>query len=154
MVSLFSLVSIAVAFLVPALLVARLRRLAAKDARADLVTAWLAALATLGLAIALYALSVPLDASPFWREAGSWVLVAAPVASTVSLRLRGRRSMPRALVVSAVALALVIAWLTLRLKGIRGGWTATEIVATVTAASAAVASAACLGWWSRRARRR
>ena len=80
-------------------------------------------------------------------------MMAAPVASTLALRLRGRRSMPRALIASTVAVAVVIGWLTLHMKGIRGGWTATEIVVTTVTASAAVASAACLGWWSKPARR-
>lgn len=151
--SLFSLVGIAAAFALLAALVAWRRRLPAKNVVTDGLAALFMALTAMTLADALFVLSYPLDASPLWREAGSWALMIAPVASTVALRLRGRRSIPRALIVSAVALVALIGWLTLHLKGIRGGWTAVEIVLTTLAASAAVASAACLGWWSKPAPR-
>lgn len=58
--------------------------------------------------------------------------------------------MPRALLAATLALAGVVLWLTLNLRGPRGGWTLVEIVLVLLAAAIAVASAACLGWWSKR----
>ncbi len=68
----------------------------------------------------------------------------------MSLGLRGRRSIPRALVLSGATLAVVVLWLTIQLKGIRANWLAGEVALVTLAASVAVASAACIGWWSKR----
>jgi len=78
-------------------------------------------------------------------------LLASPLGATLALRYRSRRSIPRALFASTITLAAVVLWLTLNLRGPRGGWTLIDIVLVLPAAAIAVASAACLGWWSKRA---
>lgn len=118
----------------------------------DLGAAWLAALGGLALAAALFALARPLAAAPLWRQLGSWALVVSPLASCLALRLWGRRSLPRALALSALAALMVVFWLTSRLKGPRGDWTVVESVVTVAGAAVFIGSAACLGWWSKRRR--
>lgn len=151
MVSEASLAALAVAIAGPALLVARLRGIRARAAFGDAGAALCAALLTLVLACGLYAMSVPPGAAPEWRVAASLLLLATPVPAVAVLRMRGRRSIPRALLASSSALVGVVVWLVLHLKGAGGGWSAGEIAGTVGAASVAIAAAACLGWWSRRA---
>jgi hypothetical protein len=154
MVSLLSLVGVAAVATAVAALAAWRRGLSPRDVGTDLVRAQTTSLATVLLAVALFALSYPPGSAPVWRVAGSVVLLAAPLTVTAALRLRGRRSIPRALVASGVAVLTVVGWLTLHLKGIRGGWTCGEILVATAATTVAVASAACAGWWSKRARRR
>ena len=154
MTTLSSLIVIAAVAVALAGVVAWLRGLAPRDAGADTLSAVLAALGALVIAVLLFALSRPLEAPLLLRNAASLALMASPLAATLALRLRGRRSVPRALFVSALALSALLLWLTLRLKGVRGGWTAAEVVIAVLVAAIAVAFAACLGWWSKRARGR
>jgi hypothetical protein len=152
MVSLTSLVTIAVSVAVLAAAVAWLRREGAARALADAGAAFGGALSALVLAVLFFALSYPPDSSTAWGDLGSVALMAGPVACTAALRLRGRRSVPRAFVASTMALAAVVLWLTVHLRGPRGGWEASEIIATTVAGAAAMAAAACLGWWSKRRR--
>lgn len=150
MVSLLSLAGLAAVFAALAALVAWLRGLTRKTATLDAVASLLATLLAMTTASVLYALSYPPGSTASWRHVGSIVLIASPVVATVALRMRCRRSIPRALVASSVALVAVVAWLTIHLKGVRGGWTALEILVAIGAATVAVGSAACLGWWSKR----
>jgi hypothetical protein len=116
--------------------------LAGAEAAGDATAALLATLGAMLTACALYAASA--------GHAGSLVLMASPLVATMALRLRGRRSIPRSLLASALACIAVVVWLTLHLKGPRGGWTVLEVAATTGSATVAVGSAACLGWWSKR----
>lgn len=150
MVTPISLVAVATFATLLALVVSRLRRLRLARAIGDWGTALLSALGTVAVALLLYASSRPLEASAAWRVGGSLALLAAPVAASVSLGLRGRRSILRALVLSGATLAVVVLWLTIRLKGVRADWLAGEVALVTLAASVAVASAACIGWWSKR----
>jgi hypothetical protein len=152
MISLLSLAGMGAVFAALAMLVAWLRGLPRRTAAADAVASLSATLAALIAASVLYALSHPLDSTALWRHLGSGVLIASPVAAISALRLRSRRSIPRALVASGVAIVGVVVWLTLHLKGVRAGWSLLEIAMTVGAATLAVGSAACLGWWSKRPR--
>jgi len=154
MVTPISLVAFAAVATLLAFSVARLRRLGPVKTTVDWGAALLGTLGALVVAALLYSFSRPLDASPAWRTLGSLAMLAAPVAASVSLGLGGRRSFPRALLLSAGALAVVVFWLTVRLKGIRGDWRLEELALVTLAASVAVASAACIGWWSKRERSR
>ncbi len=151
-VSLFSLLLVAAVVGLLAAIVAWLRVRGARVAGADALAAGLGALAALIAACVFYGISYPPEASPAWRQAGSLALLASPLTATLALRLRGRRSMPRALTLSGAVLVVVVLWLTVHLKGVRGGWTAFEIASTTATAAAAIAAAACLGWWSKRTR--
>ena len=154
MVSLLSLIGIAAVVMLVAIFVAWRRGLTLKDARADALAALLMSLGAMILADIFFVLSYPLDSPSLWRELGSVALMASPLACTAALRVRSRRTMPRALIGSGVALVAVVLWLGAHLKGVRGGWTAREVGVTTGAAAATVASAACLGWWSGRGRHR
>ncbi len=151
MVSLLSLYLLAAVFLVLAAAVGRLRRIELRDALADGRAALVGTSLVLAASVGLFAVAQPFAASELWRDAGSGALLASPLGATLALRCVGRRSMPRALVASAAALAGVVLWLTLNLRGPRGGWTLTDLALALPAAVMAVASAACLGWWSKRA---
>jgi hypothetical protein len=144
MVSTLSLIVLAVLLAVSAALVAWSRGLTAAAAAKDATAALLATQAAMIAACGLYAASAP--------HPGSLALLASPLAATLALRLRGRRSIPRALFVSATAVIAVVVWLTLHLRGARGNWTIPEVAVTTVAAAVAVGSAACLGWWSKRPR--
>ena len=146
MVSFASLGGVALVALALAIVVGWRRDLTRKQASGDAAAALLGTLAALTLAVACY--GIP------WRGPGSWALLASPLTATVALRARGRRSAPRALIASGVVLALVILWLTLNLRGPAGGWTPGQVVLTTSTSAVAIASAACLGWWSKRARDR
>ena len=150
MVSPLSLYAFAAALLFLAGVVGRLRRKKLSDALADGRAALVGTLLVLAVSIVMFTVSRSLAASEFWREAGLVALLASPVGATVALRYRGRRSLPRALITSTIALAAVVLWLTLDLRGPRGGWTLIDIALVLPGASIAVASAACLGWWSKR----
>jgi hypothetical protein len=149
MVTPISLVVVATFVTLMALVVSVLRRLTLAQTIGEWGTALVSALGALAAALLLYASSRPLEASALWRVGGSLALLAAPVAASVSLRLCGRRSIPRALVLSGAMLGLVVLWLTIRLKGARGNWLASEVALVTFAAAVAVASAACIGWWSK-----
>ena len=149
MVSSTSLIVLAVLFVGLAACVAYLRGVGARPAMGDAGAALAAVVATLGTASVLFALSSPLEAARGWRVAASVLMLASILPPVVLLRRRGRRSIPRALIASAIALVCVVAWLTLHLKGVRGGWSAPQIALTVGAASCAIAGACCLGWWSK-----
>ena len=149
MVSPASLVVLASVLVGLAAWVAYLRGVGARTAMGDAAAALTAVVATLGVACVLYALSYPLEAARGWHVAGSLVLLVSFLPPAVVLRSRARRSIPRALIASIVALFGVVSWLTLHLKGVRGGWSASEVALTVGAASTAIAAAACLGWWSK-----
>jgi len=151
MVSPLSLYIFAAALLSLAAVVGRLRRTKLRDALADGRAALVGTLLVLAASIVLFAVSRPLAASELWRDAGLVALLTSPLGATLALRYRGHRSIPRALIASTIALAAVVLWLTLNLRGPRGGWTLIDIVLVLPAAAIAVASAACLGWWSKRA---
>ena len=151
MVSPLSLYALAAALVILAAFVGRLGRRKPRDALADGRAALVATSLIFTAAVVLFALSRPLTVSELWRDAGSLVLLASPVGATLALRYRGRRSIPRALVASMIALAGVVLWLTLNLRGPRGGWTLIDVAFVLPAAAIAVASGACLGWWSKRA---
>ena len=151
MVSPPSLYAFAAALLLLAAVVARLGRRTLRDALADGRAALLGTSLVLTASVVLFAVSRPLTASELWHDAGSLALLASPLGATLALRYRGRRSIPRALVASMIALAGVVLWLTLNLRGPRGGWTLIDVAFVLPAAAIAVASGACLGWWSKRA---
>ncbi len=150
MVSPLSLYVFAAVLLLLAGLVGRLRRTRLRDALADGRTALLGTSLGLVTAIVLFAISRPLATSELWGDAGSVALLASPLGGAMALRSRGRRSIPRALLASSIALAGVMLWLTLNLRGPRGGWTLVDVALVLPAAAVALASAACLGWWSKR----
>ena len=151
MVSPLSLYVLAAVLLFLAAVVARLGRTRPRDALADGRAALVGTSLVLVASTALFAASQPLAASGLWGDGGSVALLASPLGATLALRYRGRRSIPRALFCSAVALAGVVLWLTLNLHGPRGGWTVADVAVVLPAAAIALASAACLGWWSKRA---
>jgi hypothetical protein len=142
MVSTLSLVVLAAVIAAGSAVVAWRRGLTGAAAAKDAAAALLATLVATIAAGVLYAASA--------RHPASLVLLASPLVATLALQLRGGRSLPRALFSSALGLTAVVAWLTLHLRGPRGGWTIFDTVVTVGAAAVAVASAACLGWWSKR----
>ena len=150
MVSLTSLAVMAIVAVVLAAVVARLRGPAGKPALADALAALAATLGSLLAADLLFLFSGSPDVASWWRDAASVALLAGPLAATAALRFRGRRSIPRALLASAVAVAGVVVWLTLHLRGPRGGWATGEVVLATLAAAITVAAAACAGWWSKR----
>ena len=150
MVSPVSLCVFAATLLCLAIAVAWLRRTKVRTALAEGGASLGGASLLLTASAALFALARPLEASELSQDAALLALMASPLGATLGLRWRGRRSIPRALLASAVALAGVVLWLTLFLRGPRGGWTFRDAALVVTAAAIAVASAACLGWWSKR----
>ncbi len=150
MVSPLSLCILAATLLIVAILVAWIRGTKLPVALADGGVAVGGASLFLTASAMLFAAAQPLEASEFWREAGSLALVASPLGATLALRSRGRRSILRALLASTIALTCVLLWLTFNLRGPRGGWSPSNAVLVLTAGSIAVASAACLGWWSKR----
>lgn len=151
MVSPLSLYVFAAVLLILAGLVGRLRRIGARDALADGRAALVGTLSVLVAAVVLFAVSRSVAASELWGGAGAVALVASPIGGALALRARGRRSIPRALFAASVALAGVTLWLTLNLRGPGGGWTLIAVVVVLPAAAVALASAACLGWWTKRA---
>jgi len=151
MVSPLSLWVFAAVSLLLAVAVGRLSRIDPRDALADACASLAGTSLFLGVSVVLLAASQRFSALEFWRDAGSIALLACPLGACIGLRYRGRRSLPRALLGSAIAVAGVVLWLTLNLRGARGGWAAAEIAVVLPAAAVAVASAACVGWWSRRA---
>ena len=151
MVSSASLYLVGAVFLALAAAVARVRRRGLREALADGGAAAVGTSLLLAASIGLFAVSQAFTSSEAWRVAGSLALLASPLGATLALRRRGRRSIPRALLASAAALAAVIVWLTLNLRGPRGGWTLMDLAQVLPAVVIAVASAACLGWWSKRA---
>ncbi len=122
-----------------------------RHAMADGCASLIGATLVLVASVALFAIYQSLAASSFWRNAGLATLLASAPASTLALRYRGRRSIPRALTGSIFALAGIVVWLTLNVRGPRGGWTLGEVAQVLPAAAIALASAACLGWWSKSA---
>ncbi len=150
MVSLVSLVFIAAVSAALATIVAFLRRLSLKSALTDMAAALLGTLVAVIIACVFYSFHNLSDSSQWWRTLGALALSLSPITAVIGLRLLGRRSIWRALLTAGIALFAVVAWLTLHLKGIRGGWTLPEIAVAVAAATAAVGFAACLGWWSKR----
>ncbi len=150
MVSPLSLYAFAAVLLFLAAVVSRLGRRKLRDALADGRAALVGTSLILSASVALFAVSRPLAVSELWRDAGSLALLASPLGATLALRHRDRRSIWRALFASMIALAGVVLWLTLNLRGPRGGWALIDVVLVLPAAAIAVASAACLGWWSER----
>ena len=123
MVSLLSLYLFAAALLFLAAVVGRLGRIAPRDALADGRAALVGASPVLTTSVVLFAFSLPHAAPEIWRHIGSVALWTSPLGATLALRIRGRRSIPRALFASTIAVAGVALWLTLNLRGPRGGWT-------------------------------
>ena len=151
MVSPLSLYAFAATLLLLAAVVARLGRTGLRDALADGRAALVGTSLVLTASVILFAVSRPLAVSDLWRDAGSLALLVTPLGATLALGYRGRRSIPRALFGSMIALVGVVLWLTLNLRGPRGGWTLIGVAFVLPAAAIAVASAGCLGWWSKRA---
>lgn len=149
MVTPLSLFALAAVLLVLAVLVGWLRRSRWLDAFKDGLAALTGAAVLFVSAVVLFAASNRLRLSQPWLDSGAIALLASPLGATLALRLRGRRSIPRALLVSIIAVAGVVLWLSLNLRGPNGGWTFTDILLVLPAAVVAVASAACLGWWSK-----
>ncbi len=149
MVSLTSLAVMAVVAAVLAATVARMRALTGRSGLLDLAAALTATLGCLLVADLLFVLRVGIDAASWSRDAAAAALLASPLAAALALRMRGRRSIPRALFASCVALAGVLAWLTLHLRG-PGGWTPGQALLATLAAAVTVSAAACAGWWSKR----
>ncbi len=150
MVSPLSLYVFAVVLLFLAAVVGRLRRTRPRDAVVEGGAALVGTSLALAASVALFAPARPSAAPELWREAGALALLASPLCSTLALRYRGRRSIPRALLASTMALAGLVLWLTLNLRGPRGGWTLADVGIVLPAASIALASAACAGWWTKR----
>lgn len=150
MVSLLSLYLLAATLLFLTSLVGWLRRTKPRDALADGCAALVGTLLVLAASVVLFAVSQSLAASEPWHKAGSLALLVSPLGATLALRFRGRRSLPRALFASAIALVGAVLWLTLNLRGPRGGWTLIDVALVLPAVAIAVASGACLGWWSKR----
>jgi hypothetical protein len=150
MVSPLSLLGFAAALLLLASVVGRLRGERAGDSLADGCAATIGALAMLAAAVTLFGLVRPLVLAGLRFEPGSIALLASPIGATLALRRRGRRSIPRALLTSTGALAGVVLWLTLNLRGPRGDWALGQVALVLPAAAIAVASGACIGWWSKR----
>lgn len=149
MVSPTSLYVFAAVLVCLAAVMAWLRRAKARDVLGDGLAALAGTSLILGASVVLFALSQPLTASELWRDAGSVTLLASGLGPTLALRYRGRRSIPRALFTSTLALAFVALWLTLNFRGPRGGWTWIDLALVWPAAATALASAACFGWWSK-----
>jgi hypothetical protein len=150
MVSLLSLYLLAATLLFLTSVVGWLRRTKPRDALADGCAALVGTLLVLAASVVLFAVSQSFAASELWRKAGSLALLVSPLGATLALRFRGRRSLPRALFASAIALVGAVLWLTLNLRGPRGGWTLIDVALVLPAVAIAVASGACLGWWSKR----
>jgi hypothetical protein len=150
MTSFLTLALAAVFFTVLAFAAAWLHGATRRDMGLDLLLALAASLSSLVVAGFLFNASIPLDSSPRWRVLGSLALLASPLVSSLALRLRGRRSVPRALATSGIAVLLIVVWLTLQLEGRRGDWSANRVVSTALTAALIIASAACLGWWTKR----
>ena len=150
MVSSVSLCAFAATLLFLAVLVAWFRRITPLAALAEGGAALAGAALFLAASAALYVAAQPLNASGLWQDAASLALVASPLGATLGLRCRGRRSMPRALFASTLALAGIVLWLILNLRGPRGGWSWTHGALVLGLAAIALASAASLGWWSKR----
>lgn len=150
MVTPLSLLVFASVVLVLALMVGWRRRSRWLDALGDGLAALTGASVLLVAAVVLFAASNRLSLSQPWLDAGAVALLASPLGATLALRVRGRRSIPRALLASIVAVTGVVLWLTLNLRGPNGGWTLADVLVVLPAAVLAVASAACLGWWSKR----
>lgn len=132
-----------------AVFVVRLGRTKRRDALADGGVALIGTSLFLVASVAFFAAWQPFAASAFWRDAGSAALIASPLGATLALRYRSRRSILRALSASTLSLGYIMLWLTLNLRGPRGGWTLIEVAQVLPAAATAVAAAACLGWWSK-----
>jgi hypothetical protein len=105
----------------------------------------------LATSVSLFAASLRFAGSESWRGTGLVALLASPLGATLALRYRGRRSTLRAVLGATIALAGAVLWLTLNLRGPRGGWTLGDLAIVLPPVAIAVASAACLGWWSKRA---
>ena len=134
-----------------AIVVAWLGDTKTRDALADGYASLMAAAVVLVASATLFAFSgcQTLSTSTLWHNAGTAVLMASAPATTLALRYRGARTIPRALTGSTLALVGIVVWLTLNLRGPRGGWSVGEVVLVLLAAAFALASAACLGWWSK-----
>ena len=149
MVSPLSLYVLAATLLFLAAVVAWLRRTSTSDALVDARAALIGTSVFLVLSVMLFAASQPFSAPMVWRKAGSLALLVSPLGTTLALRFRRKRSIPRALLGSATALAGVILWLTLNLRGPRGGWTLLDVALVLPAVAVALAAAGCLGWWTK-----
>ena len=150
MVSLPSLYVLAAALWTGAAAVAWLRGRPLRAAAADGCAASGGAAVALALAVLLFAVAGREGAVETWRQAARWMLLASPLGATFGLALRRRGGAPRTLLGGAAALAGVVLWLTLALRGPRGGWPAATVALVALAAALAVGGGACLGRWSRR----
>jgi hypothetical protein len=102
------------------------------------------------LAIVLFTVGNRTGASENWVVAARWALLASPLGAALALRRHGRAGAPRTLLGGALGTTGVILWLTLDLRGPRGGWSAAQVVLVALGAALAVGGGACLGRWSKR----
>ena len=134
MVTPLSLFLFATATLLLAIVVGWLRQSNLRDLLGDGLAALTGVAVVLVSSVILFAISDRLRLSQPWFDAGAVTLLASPLGATVALRFRGRRSMPRALVASIVAIVGVVLWLTLNLRGPNGGWILAEVLIVLPAA--------------------
>jgi hypothetical protein len=150
MVTPLSLYAVALVLLLLASIARWLGRTTGTEALADLWAASAGALVPLLAAVVLFACLEGVPAPDRWEQVAAGALLASPLGATLALRRRGHRSLPRALAGSCLAVVVVVLWLTLNLRGPRGGWTLVDIALVLPAATLAVALGACTGWWSKR----
>ncbi len=148
---------LAALFTVCAACLAALRRLGKERALGDAVTAILAVLPSITLGVISYAAAARSSQGATWRNVGALCFAAFPVLSVGALSLAAHRrgwrrgSVFGALLGGGLAVALVGTWVTVYLKGVRGGWTPVEILVCLGSISLAFIASSCLGWWCGRA---
>lgn len=153
MVPLWSLPMLAVLFAVCAAGLAALRRVGKRRALVDAAAAMQASLVSIAAGVFFYATAGRSTEGAILRNVGALCFMAFPVASAVVLsraaQKRGwsRGSVLGILIGTGLAVALVAAWMTVYLKGPRGGWTPREILVCLVSVCAAFTASSCLGWW-------
>ncbi len=94
------------------------------------------------------------------RNAGALCFMALPAVSAIVLSLGAKRrawgpgSVIGIVIGTGLAVVGVGVWVTLYLKGPRGGWVPLEILVCFVSVCVAFTASACLGWWCGRAMRR
>jgi len=153
MVPLWSLPTLAALFALCAAGVAGLRRLGMKRALGDTAVATWAAAMSITPTVSFLAVAARSSDGAVWRSAGTLCFVAFPVLSAVALSLRAQKrdwrkgSLLGTLLGSCLAVAVVGTWVTVYLKGVRGGWTPIEILVCLASVWVVFTASACLGWW-------
>ena len=156
MVPLWSLPMLAALFVGCAAGLAALRRLGTNRALGDAAVAIRAAVISIAPGVSLYAAAAWSSDGAVWRNAGALCFVAFPLLSAIALSLAARKrgwrrgSVVGTLLGSGLAVAVVATWVTLYLKGVRGGWTSIEMLVSLASVCVTFTASACLGWWSGR----